>query len=84
MWTDVLARVGGAMPTAARDRFVLWRDGQEYVLRRTGDATWPSLPVRSGDRLLVPRRGWFEDNFPILLGSATSLLVATITTLLLR
>ena len=83
-WTDMLARVGGVLPTAARDRLVLVRAGQEYVLQRSGDATWPSLPVRSGDRLMVPRRSWFEDNFPVLLGSATSLLVATVTTLLLR
>ncbi len=83
-WSEVLARVGGTLPTAARDRMILVRDGREYELKRSGAATWPSFPVRSGDRLVVPRRGWVAENAPILIGSATSVLAAAITTLLLR
>lgn len=83
-WSDLLAQAGGMLPTAARDRLVLLRDGREYELLGSGAPTWPGFPIRSGDRLVVPRQSWFQDNLPILIGSATSLLVAAVTTLLLR
>lgn len=79
-WADVVAKAGGVLPTAARDRVLLVRAGGEQALPR---AALGRYAVESGDELVVPRRGWMAENAPLLIGSATSLLV-TITALLIR
>jgi protein involved in polysaccharide export with SLBB domain len=79
-WAEVVARAGGPLPTAVRDRVVLVRGGSEREVRR-GELA--ALSVESGDELIVMRRGWFAENAPVLIASGTSLLV-TIIALLVR
>lgn len=83
-WSQLIARAGGETPSAARDRVLLIRDGVEHELRRNGRSLPATPGIRSGDELIVPRRGWVLDNLPILLGSATSVLAAAVTALLVR
>jgi polysaccharide export outer membrane protein len=80
---DVLALAGGLTASADRERILIVRDGVEIALSADEELTL-ARQLRSGDQIVVGRRGWLAENGAILLSGATSLVVAVITTLLLR
>jgi hypothetical protein len=41
-------------------------------------------PLRPGDQIVVPRRGWVRENLNVLIGAGASVLAAAVTTLLLQ
>ncbi len=78
---DAIALAGGTTPQGHPDRVVLVHregGGGTVVSRRTliGDS-----PLRSGDQLFVPERGWASRNTGVLVGivTATLGLIATLT-----
>jgi len=80
---DVLALAGGLAPSADRDEILLVRDGVETRLSAEQQLSL-ARELRSGDQIVVGRRGWFSENSAILVSAGTSLTVALITALLLR
>lgn len=81
---DVLARAGGLTPWASTADVVLVRDGRSELLNVRSAAARTLAPMQPGDELVVPRRAWFGEHAPILIGAATSVLAAAITALLVR
>jgi polysaccharide export outer membrane protein len=79
----VVATAGGTTPTGRLDRIRIVRGGT--VLReRVGAAeTLTSAGVRSGDQVIVERRGWFDRNSATALASGLSLLTGLITTIII-
>jgi polysaccharide export outer membrane protein len=81
---DVLALAGGLGPEANRDRIELVRDGGVIAVVSEPNVASLDRRLESGDQVVVARRGWIHSNAPTLIGGATSLVVAVLTTLLLR
>lgn len=81
---DVLAHAGGLMPSASTRDVVLVRAGRSERLDIRSAAARMLAPMQPGDEVLVPRRAWFSEHSPILIGAATSVLAAAITALLIR
>jgi protein involved in polysaccharide export with SLBB domain len=81
---DVLARAGGLAPSAARNRIMLIRNGETTRLDMNEGTAALHEGVRPGDQIVVERRGWVSENVPVLIGSATSILLAGLTALLVR
>jgi protein involved in polysaccharide export with SLBB domain len=78
-----IALAGGATETGNLSRIRILRDGQE-IRSRVGTAeTLAAADVRSGDQIIVDRRGWLDRNSPMLLGSAINVLTTIITTLII-
>ena len=78
-----IALAGGATETGNLARIRILREGQE-IRSRVGTAeTLAAADVRSGDQIIVDRRGWFDRNSPMLLGSAINVLTTIITTLII-
>jgi hypothetical protein len=53
-------------------------------LQPAGETPLPVVGVQPGDQLVVGRRSWFAENTNVLVGAGTSVLIAAITTLLVR
>ena len=81
---DVIALAGGLGPEANRDRIELVRGGAVVVVAKQLDPTSLGRRLESGDQVMVARRSWVKSNSGSLIGAAGSLVVAVITTLLLR
>ena len=78
---EVLAGSGGLTDSARPDDVRLRRRGESLVV--SADAQ--ILPrLRSGDRVVVGRRGFVSENGPLLIGAATSVIAAILTSLILR
>lgn len=75
--TDVAGLAGGALPDARRDRVVLERAGTRRTVLLT-EAT--RAPLQSGDRITVPERGWFAQNFRWFLPTIGSIVASLIIT----
>jgi polysaccharide biosynthesis/export protein len=80
---DLLALAGGLTPAANRDRSLIVRDGAETELSADDELTL-AQQLRSGDQIIVGKRGWVAENMALLLSAGTSLIVAVATTLILR
>lgn len=81
---DVLALAGGTTAAARRDRVLLVREGRGMpVPLQPGEAALRAS-LRSGDRVLVERRGWFRENAGLFVGAVASVAVAAVTSLLIR
>lgn len=78
---EVLAASGG-LTDSARQEDVRIRRGAELIVLSANAQILPSL--RSGDRIVVGRRGFVSDNGPLLIGAAASVLAAVLTSLILR
>jgi hypothetical protein len=79
---DVLALAGGAASDGRPDQVRLIRDGQRMTVRLTGGTRISETPIRGGDQLFVPQRGWFSRNLPFVVGTTlgvTGLLVRFVT-----
>jgi polysaccharide export outer membrane protein len=70
---DVLAVAGGTAADARADRVQLVRDGRRLDVRLTGAQRVADTPIRSGDQLFVPQRGWADRNT----GTVVSVLTAS-------
>ncbi|HEX2092265.1 MAG TPA: polysaccharide biosynthesis/export family protein [Longimicrobiaceae bacterium] len=81
---DVLARAGGITPTGNPRRVALVRDGRTTRVRLTPSAPALAERLRSGDQIIVGQRGWLRENLPVVVGAGTSVLAATITSLIIR
>ncbi len=78
-----IALAGGATEDGNLSRIRILREGQE-IRSRVGTAeTLANADVRSGDQIIVERRGWFDRNSPVLFGSAINVLTTIITTLII-
>jgi hypothetical protein len=62
----------------------LVRGGERRELDGSAGSLDLAMHPESGDELFVPRRGWFSDNLPILIGAAASVAAAAVTTLIVR
>ena len=81
---DVLALAGGLGPDADRSHIRIVREGRVLNDVREQDAPALAQPLRSGDQVVVGRRGWAGANSAALVGAGASLLVAVLTSLILR
>jgi polysaccharide export outer membrane protein len=70
---DVLAVAGGTAQDARPDRVQLVRDGRRLDVRLTSGQRVADTPIRSGDQLFVPQRGWADRNT----GTVVSVLTAS-------
>ena len=70
---DVLAVAGGTAQDARIDRVQLVRGGQRLDVRLTSTQRVADTPIRSGDQLFVPQRGWADRNT----GTVVSVLTAS-------
>jgi len=76
---DVLALAGGATAQGVPDKVQLLRGGERLETRISQRTRLADSPIRSGDQLYVPERGWFERNTGLVatvLSVATSLFIA--------
>lgn len=69
---DVLAVAGGTAQDARIDRVQLVRGGRRLDVRLTSTQRVADTPIRSGDQLFVPQRGWADRNT----GTVVSVLTA--------
>ena len=79
---DVLAVAGGTGTEARVDRVQLVRAGRRLDVRLTGQERVADTPIRSGDQLFVPQRGWADRNTGTVVSVLTAgagLLVAVFT-----
>jgi polysaccharide export outer membrane protein len=79
---DVLAVAGGTAADARTDRVQLVRAGRRLDVRLTGQERVADTPIRSGDQLFVPQRGWADRNTGTVVSVLTAsagLLVALVT-----
>jgi protein involved in polysaccharide export with SLBB domain len=76
---DVVALAGGATPEGKSDQVVLRRDGKDLRVKLAKEIRLADTPVRTGDQLYVPQRGWISRNgglFAAGLSATTTLIVA--------
>ncbi len=77
---DLLARAGGPSRLAKTDQMRLLRAGRPFALSLRAEAvaraTIRELGVRSGDQLIVPKRGWSEQTGILLLSAVNTVLIA--------
>jgi hypothetical protein len=75
---------GGLLPTANRKGITLLRVGEELDVSVDAGGAPAPLPLRSGDQLVVPRRGWLSEHLPIFIGAAASVAAAAVTSFIVR
>ena len=76
---DVLAMAGGATPDGKPDQAVLRRNGEDLRIKLNSSTRLADTPVRTGDQIYVPQRGWMSRNAGLVaagLSAATTLVVA--------
>jgi protein involved in polysaccharide export with SLBB domain len=79
---DVIARAGGVTEVGNPNRITLVRDGEHIRLDRGDGARLSTAELRSGDQLVVARRGWLEMN---ALGAvSTAAVVVSVMTPIIR
>jgi polysaccharide export outer membrane protein len=66
---DVLALAGGAASDGKPDQVRLLRDGRPMTVRLTGGTRIFDTPIRGGDQLYVPQRGWVSRNIGLVIGT---------------
>lgn len=81
---DVISAAGGLTPLGDPGKVMLVRDN--HPTRISLHAGQPGTPATllPGDQIVVGRRGWLRENLSVVVTAATSILVATITSLVLR
>lgn len=82
--SDALAAAGGLGPQASRGKISLVRNGEVIRARLEPGASGLDLAIRSGDQIIVGRRGWAAENTPILVGALASIVAAAVTSLIIR
>lgn len=80
---DVLLEAGGATPIGRTDRIELIRDGELIEAKLRVDLPVVESPIRSGDQLYVPERGWLARNTNAAVGIGGAILSFTATMIIL-
>jgi polysaccharide export outer membrane protein len=80
---DVLLEAGGATPVGRTDRIDLIRDGELIEAKLRVDLPVVESPIRSGDQLYVPERGWLARNTNAAVGIGGAILSFTATMIIL-
>jgi polysaccharide export outer membrane protein len=80
---DVLLEAGGATPVGRTDRIELIRDGDVIEAKLRHDLPVVESPIRSGDQLYVPERGWLSRNTNAAVGIGGAILSFTATMIIL-
>lgn len=76
-----LALAGGTRPDGKSDEVQLYRDGERLIAKISQRTRIADLPIRSGDQLFVPERGWAARNTGLiaaLVSGAVSVAIALI------
>lgn len=81
---DAIVLSGGLTPSANASRIILLRDGSEMRFSFEDADSMTPMPLRSGDELMIHRRGWLRENMGIFVGAAASVAAAAVTSLILR
>lgn len=81
---DVIALAGGLTMSANRGDVRLVREEETLMVTDQGSVAGVDVPIESGDRIVVGRRSWAAENLPLLIGTASSVLVSLVTVLILR
>jgi polysaccharide export outer membrane protein len=81
---DVVASAGGLSPSADRGAISLVRDGQAVLTTSMEELPLVRATIQSGDRIVVGRRSWMQENLSILVGGGVSVFAALLTALILR
>ncbi|MEQ8329170.1 MAG: SLBB domain-containing protein [Longimicrobiales bacterium] len=81
---DVLAAAGGLTQSADRQGVRLVRTGSADVVVPADELASVGIALRSGDRVVVPRRSWVAENSGFLLGAGASVVAAVLTALIVR
>jgi protein involved in polysaccharide export with SLBB domain len=68
---DVLALAGGTTPQGNPKKIELKRGGERITASLSGGTRLADTPLRSGDQLFVPERGWMSRN-PWIVAAAIS------------
>lgn len=76
-----VATAGGAAPTGDIRRIRIIRDGQVLLRRADAGVTLSSVDIRSGDEIIVDRRGWVERNTSLVVTAILSVTSIAITLL---
>ena len=83
-FADVLAAAGGLTELANTEDVRLIRSDREELRTDARHVADLSLPLRSGDRILVGRRSWLSTNVGFVLGAGASVVAAVLTALIVR
>jgi polysaccharide export outer membrane protein len=78
---DAFALAGGVSAEAKLDQVELVRDGQRTRFKISNETRISDTPVRSGDQLYVPTRGWLARNTWVMtagIGAGVSILIALV------
>jgi protein involved in polysaccharide export with SLBB domain len=81
---DVFVLSGGFSPSANRGRIELIRGETTTRLEVQSDGAPPAIPVRSGDQLVIGKRGWLSENTGLFIGAAATVAAAAVTSLIIR
>jgi len=79
---DALALAGGANPDGKPDRVELRRASERIEVKLDRGSMLANTPIRSGDELYVPQKGWISRNPGLVIGTLTGIagLIVTIAT----
>jgi polysaccharide export outer membrane protein len=80
--TDLVALAGGATPNGNPKKLELLRDGKVVSTELTLESRLLDSPLRSGDQLRIPQRGWLARNTTLVAATITG--AAVIVTALIR
>ncbi|HEX8907328.1 MAG TPA: polysaccharide biosynthesis/export family protein [Longimicrobiaceae bacterium] len=82
--SEVVAMAGGINPLGDPHRISIVRsDGRVVQERMAAETALMQTGIRSGDQVIVGRRGWLDRNSGYVAATLVSLLASTITTLIL-
>ena len=75
----MIALAGGTTPNGDLDRILLLRDGRRCADRLSAQTPLETANIRSGDQIVVERRGWFERNSTFVVSALLSITSIVIT-----
>jgi len=81
---DVVAMAGGATSEGKLDQVILKRDGKDLLVKLSKATRLADTPVRTGDQLYVPQRGWISRNAGLFVAAGLSATTTLIVALLVR
>jgi len=81
---DVVAAAGGLNPSADRGDIRLVRGDVTVVTSAEVDLAGLTVPLESGDRIVVGRRSWLSENLPLVVGAAASVVASVFTAMIVR
>jgi protein involved in polysaccharide export with SLBB domain len=69
---DVLALAGGSTSDGKTDQVLLKRDGHDFDISLGPQTRLADTPIRTGDQLFVPERGWVSRNGGLVAAGVTA------------